>query len=103
MPHLIENKTTTTLSTVYDKETGEIVATLSNTATGAFIKGANVAIKVNGVKTTIKTDKNGQVKLSIIDLDAGEYSVDTSYAGNTKYDKSVTSITVVKFDTVGDL
>ena len=99
----VENKTTTTLSTVYDKETGEIVATLTNTATGAFIKGASVAIKVDGVKTTIKTDKNGQAKLSIVDLDANTYSVDTSYAGNTKYAKSVTSITVVKFDSVGDL
>ncbi|MBQ6511315.1 Ig-like domain repeat protein, partial [Methanobrevibacter sp.] len=99
----VENKTTTTLSTVYDKETGEIVATLTNTATGAFIKGANVVITVNGVKNVVKTDKNGQSKVLIEDLDAGQYSVSSSYGGNSKYAKTTTNINIVKFDSEGDL
>ena len=48
-----EGKTTTSISTVYSKETNELITTLTNTATGNGIKGAKVVVKINGVKNSL--------------------------------------------------
>ena len=80
-----EGKTTTSISTVYSKETNELITTLTNTATGNGIKGAKVVVKINGVKNSLTTDSNGQVKISALELDPNTYTIISSYAGNSKY------------------
>ncbi|WP_405303900.1 right-handed parallel beta-helix repeat-containing protein [Methanobrevibacter sp.] len=90
------NKTATEASAYYDKETGEIVATVTNVATGNFIKGATVGIEINGVKNIVKTDANGEARVAITDLGAGAYTVTSSYSGNTKYSGTSETVTLVK-------
>ncbi len=93
---IVEGRMPTVISNAYDRQTQEIVATLTNNQTGQAIKGANVVFTINGVKTTIKTDKLGQVKISVADLDLGTWLISSSYGGNSKYDKSTASITIIK-------
>ena len=93
---IVEGRIPTIISNVYDRQTQQVVATLTNNQTGQAIKGANVVFTVNGVKTTIKTDKLGQVKISVADLDIGTWSISSSYGGNSKYAKSTASINIVK-------
>ncbi len=93
---IVEGRIPTVISNAYDRQTQEIVATLTNNQTGQAIKGANVVFTINGVKTTIKTDKLGQVKISVADLDIGTWSISSSYGGNSKYAKSTASINIVK-------
>lgn len=86
------NKVTTSVSAQYDADTNELVATLINAQTGKGIKGANVVIKLNGEKNTVKTDANGQAKLSLGDVDPNDFTASFSYSGNTKYFKSTATI-----------
>lgn len=81
----VENKIESYISTVYNKETDEVVATLINKATGKGIVGGTVSIVVNNARNNIKTDSNGQAKVSIADLNPNVFSVASSYAGNSKY------------------
>ena len=77
-----EGKTTTSISTVYSKETDELITTLTNTATGNGIKGAKVVVKINGVKNSLTTNT---------------YTIISSYAGNSKYTAtSKTETTFIK-------
>ena len=92
----VVNKTTTIISTVYDKENDEVVSTLTNAATGAAIKGATVVFNVDGAKVSYKTDASGQVKYSTADLSPDVHSVASSYGGNSKYAGSNISINIVK-------
>ncbi len=89
-------KISTVISNFYYKETQEVVATLVNRETGQAIKGATVVFNFNGVKTALKTDKLGQVKLSVDGLSPGEYYISSSYGGNSKYAGSVARIYFVK-------
>ncbi|WP_405303901.1 right-handed parallel beta-helix repeat-containing protein [Methanobrevibacter sp.] len=91
-----ENKIATYISTVYDKQSNEIVATLINNATGQVVKGGTVGIVINNVRSIIKTDINGQAKVSVADLDVNAYSVFSSYSGNTKYAATSETKTFVK-------
>ena len=93
---IVEGKMPTVISNVYDKYAGEVVATLINFENGNAIKGANVVFNVNGVKTVLKTDKLGQVKISVVDFDSGVLSVGSSYGGNSKYGGSTAGINIVK-------
>ena len=86
------NKVTTILATQYDADTNELVATLINAQTGKGIKGANVVIKLNGAKNTVKTDASGQAKLSLGDVDPDDFTASFSYSGNAKYFKSTATI-----------
>ena len=86
------NKVTTILATQYDADTNELVATLINAQTGKGIKGANVVIKLNGAKNTVKTDANGEAKLSLGDVDPDDFTASFSYSGNAKYFKSTATI-----------
>ncbi|MBQ6511970.1 Ig-like domain repeat protein [Methanobrevibacter sp.] len=90
------DKISTVISNFYYKETQEVVATLINRETGQAIKGATVVFNFNGMKTALKTDKFGQVKLSVEDLVPDEYYISSSYGGNTKYAGSVARISFVK-------
>ena len=89
-------KISTVISNFYYKETQEVVATLVNRETGQAIKGATVVFNFNGVKTALKTDKLGQVKLSVDGLNPDEYYISSSYGGNSKYAGSVARIYFVK-------
>ncbi len=93
---IVADKIPTVISNFYYKETQEVVATLINRETGQAIKGATVVFNFNGVKTALKTDKLGQVKLSVEDLIPDEYYISSSYGGNSKYAGSVARISFVK-------
>ena len=93
---IIEGKIATRLSNTYDNETQEAVATLINHETGQLIKGATVVFNINGVKTALKTDKLGQVRLSVADLDLVVNSISSSYGGNFKYCGTTANINIVK-------
>ena len=80
------------ISAVY--KDGQIVATLTNGATGNAVSGANVKVSFNGETTTLKTNTKGQVKLSAAGLPLGTYPATFSYAGNSKYNAASTSINV---------
>lgn len=94
--NIIAGKIPTQVSNVYDRQTQEAVATLINSETGQAIKGATVVFNINGVKTAFKTDKLGQVKISVADLDLGQNSISSSYGGNSKYTGSTANINIVK-------
>ena len=94
--NVVENKISTCLFTVYKKQTEELVSTLINAETGNAIKGANIAFNLNGEKTVVKTNKEGQAIISVADLDSSQYSVGSSYAGNSKYAGSSVSINIIK-------
>ena len=91
-----EQKIATYISTEYNKETNEIIATLTNTATGQVIKGGTAGIVVNGARNIIKTDTNGQAIISTADFEPGEYTITSSYSGNTKYAATSETKTIVK-------
>ena len=80
------------ISAVYDEDNGEIMATLTNNATGKTISNAKVNVDINGVNTTVKSNSKGQVKVSTADLPAGAYAATISYPGNAKYNPASTSI-----------
>ena len=61
-------KANTTIALVYDEEAQEIVATLTNNATGVAIQGYSLHIRMNGETFKLVTDENGQVKVSTADL-----------------------------------
>ena len=90
------NKTATYVSSYYDKETDEIVATVINVVTGNLIKGGTVGIEINGAKNIVKTDAKGEARVAIADLDAGAYTVTSSYSGNSKYSGTSETVTLVK-------
>ena len=67
----------------------ELIATLTYSDTGKAIKGANIVININGEDYSLKTNSKGQVKLFTA---SSEYTVTISYAGNTKFNPSNTTI-----------
>jgi hypothetical protein len=69
-----------------------IVATLKDN-NGKPLAGVMVSINLNGVKT-IKTNKNGQVKLLASNVVPKKYTVAITFAGNANYAKSTKSIKV---------
>lgn len=93
---IVEGRIPTVISNLYDNEVDEVVATLINFENGNAIKGANVVFNVNGVKAVLKTDKLGQVKISVADFDSGVLSVGSSYGGNSKYGGLTACINIVK-------
>ena len=88
------NKITTAISAYYDNETNEVVGLLFNAETGLGISGANVAVNINGVKTTLKS-KNGYVRVSLGDVDPNDFTATISYYGNSKFLKSSTKIKAI--------
>ena len=89
------------ISTSYDADARELVATLTNSVTEKAIDGASVQINLNGVASSLKTDSKGQVKISTAGLSSDNYTVIISFRGKSMYNP--TSITVkgsVKADMV---
>ena len=96
----VNTKYETNISAYYDRETKEIVATLTNVDTGKGLVTVNVFVTVNGVDYVLKTNSKGQVRLSTNNLTPGIYTASITYNGNTKYNPSNVTITVnTKYET----
>jgi hypothetical protein len=79
------------LTTVY-KTNKYLVVTLKDSQ-GRAIVGADVVVNLNGAKT-LKTDKNGQVKVSTKNLVPKTYTAKITFNGNANYEKSIKSVEV---------
>ena len=82
------------ISAVYDASNNEIVATLTNAATGQAVANTNVKVNLNGEDYTAKTNSKGQAKVSAAGLPLGTYTATISYAGNSKYNPASTTIDI---------
>lgn len=71
-----------------------LVATLK-TNDGKLIKNANIIVNINGKKSVLTTDSNGQVKFSTNKLVPKTYTAVISFAGNAKYVNSSAKVKVV--------
>ncbi|WP_405304196.1 beta strand repeat-containing protein [Methanobrevibacter sp.] len=92
----VENKVISCISAEYNKESDEVVATLINTETDKPIVGGTVSVVVNNVRNTLKTDSNGQAKVSLADKVPNVYVVVSSYSGNNKYTATTETRSIVK-------
>ena len=93
------NKANTTIdvqdvSTIHTDKNGALIATLINDRSGKAIRCVTVAVKINGEKYALKTDFNGQVKVSTANLALGDYTATITYAGNSKYNKASATVDV---------
>ena len=88
------------ISAVYNSANKEIIATLTNNATGKAIANAKVQVDINGETTTAKTNTKGKAVISTADLPTDTYTATISYAGNSKYNPASTNIT---FTTKADI
>ena len=89
---VISVKSDIIISAVYDADNNELVAKLTNEATGKAVSSATVQFDINGATTTAKTDTKGQAKVSTAGLPLGTNTAIISYAGNSKYNSASTSI-----------
>ena len=89
------NNADTSISAIFDKDAGELVATLTSVSSEKFIKGATVVVNFGGVKCSGKTDVNGQVVVSTADLSDDIYHVTVSYNGNSRYNPSSTKLNII--------
>ena len=81
------------ISAVYDAANSQVVATLTNNATGKAIANTKLQVDINGETTTAKTNSKGKATISTADLSTGTYTATISYAGNSKYNPASTNIT----------
>ena len=88
----IATKTKTAITAVYDADKNVLTATLTKGAQGKALSGVNVLIEINGKTTTVKTNSNGQAKISPEGLPYGTYQATISYNGNTNYNAAKTRI-----------
>ena len=88
----VVNKMNANITAEYNKESAELIATLTNAKTGKAISGANIVINVNGADTTLKTNSKGQVNFSTADLPSSTSKATVSYKGNSKYNPATTIV-----------
>ena len=88
------------LSAVYDASTKELVVSLVNASSGAALKGASVAVVIDGVDYSVKITSSGEGKLSLADLDYGTYTAAVSYKGNANYYPVSTTAEIIVKDNV---
>ena len=86
-------KVDTSLSAVYDSDASALTGTLISDITGQPIRGANIAVSINGVNSTAKTDFNGQFKVSTANWAPATYNVVLLYKGSTKYNPTSMNFT----------
>ena len=55
----------------YGRKITEFAAGMINAGIGKAIKGAKVIFNINGVKTALKTDNIGQVRIIVANFDLG--------------------------------
>uniref|UniRef100_UPI0038901870 Ig-like domain repeat protein n=1 Tax=Methanobrevibacter sp. TaxID=66852 RepID=UPI0038901870 len=84
------------LITVYG-ETGELIVNLTGSQ-GRPVSGADLTVNMNNVKKNYVTDENGQIRIPVEGLAAGNYTADITFNGNNNYEKSnlTANITVDK-------
>ena len=85
-------KANTTVSAVYDDEAKELVATLTNDATGEPIEGSDVVVTIDGVDYIITTDSTGQAKILGDYLPLGTFNATVSFEGSDEYNPSNTTL-----------
>ncbi|MBQ2654352.1 MAG: hypothetical protein IJF83_12425 [Methanobrevibacter sp.] len=61
----------------------------------APISNENVAVSLGGTTFTVKTDKDGQIKLSTKGLSPNDYTATVTFAGSSNYFNSTASVNVV--------
>ena len=87
-------KSGSNISAVYDDGAKELTVTLVHNESGKALKGANVIVKVNGIKNKVYIDENGQGKLSLADLPSGDYVATIDYRGSSRYYPSNTTVEI---------
>ena len=87
-------KDAVSLSAVYDGTAKELTVTLVDANTGAALKGANVAVNIDGVKYSVKITSTGQGKLSLPDLIEGTHTAVVSYKGNANHSAKDISVDI---------
>ena len=80
------------VTTVYNG--GKYLVITLKDSEGIAVSNVNVSINFNGIKT-LKTDKNGQIKLSTNNLAPKTYNVGITFEGYGKYLKSSASTKVI--------
>ena len=81
---VVNTKTDTVISLVYDSSAKELVATLT-TVDGLALSSTTLNINVGGVDYAVKTNSRGIAKLSTANLTPGSYTVAASYNGNGRF------------------
>ena len=84
----------------YKDPNGELVATIVNEHGKPLVVTLN--IELNGKTYNVRTDSNGQARLSLDTLTPGNYTATISYKGSGNYEASTATaqVVVVKSDTV---
>ncbi|WP_407410783.1 Ig-like domain repeat protein [Methanobrevibacter sp.] len=84
------------LITIYG-ETGELIVNLTGSQ-GRPVSGADLTVNMNNVEKNYVTDANGQIRIPVEGLAAGNYTADITFNGNNNYEKSnlTANITVNK-------
>ena len=90
------------ISAVYDADNNNVVATLTSNATGKIIQNAAVNVNINGKTSSVKSNGNGQVKVSAADFPVGVNTVTISYDGSNEYYPASATVEVVIPVTVPD-
>ena len=88
----VSQKINMTIEATFYSDNNQIIATLTNDATGKVVSGANVIFSINGVETTVKSNSKGQAKLYVDNLPLATYTAIISYAGNDKYNAASTNV-----------
>ena len=89
------NKANMMITYSYSANKHKLVATLKNSKTGNIVSNANMVVDINGVKTTLKSNSNGQITFSTADFAPGTYVGTISYGGNAKYNSISAAFKVV--------
>ena len=83
----------TVISLVYDDVSKDLIATLT-TVEGLGLSSTPVFVNVGGVDYSLRTNSKGVARLSLADLNPGNYAVSASYNGNAKFNPSDASINI---------
>jgi hypothetical protein len=90
---VVNTKYDTSISVDYDVDAKQLVATLTNSE-GKALTSAKVAVNLDGVDYSLKTNSKGQVKVSLANMTIGDYAAVVSYKGNAKYAPATATATV---------
>ena len=80
------------LTTIYNS--GDMLIVTLKDANGNAISNVKVYITLNGVKSTLTTDANGQVNLSTKGLTAGNHTAQILFKGTANYNSTKTTVNV---------
>ena len=89
------NKVDSSISAFYDKNSEELVVSVTNAVGGNGLVGATVLVNIDGTSHVLRTDSKGQINMSTSYLTPGNYTITISYNGNSKYYSSGATVNVV--------